>query len=37
MHYSIGISGGGREDGDALGTDVPSGGGNNDEDDWNRV
>ena len=36
MHYSIGISGGGREDGDALGTDVPNGGGNNDEDDWNR-
>ena len=36
MHYSIGISGGGREDGDALGTDVPSGGGNNDEDDWDR-
>ena len=36
MHYSIGISGGGRGDGDALGTDVPSGGGNNDEDDWNR-
>ena len=32
----VGISGGGRGDGDALGTNVPSGGGNNDEDDWNR-
>ena len=36
MHHSIGISGGGRGDSDALGTDVPSGGGDNDEDDWNR-
>ena len=36
MHNSIGISGGGRGNGDALGTDVPSGGGDNDEDDWNR-
>ena len=36
MHYTIGISGGGRGDGDALGTDVPSGGEDNDEDDWNR-
>ena len=36
MHYSIGTSGGGRGDGVALGTDVPSGGGDNDNDDWNR-
>ena len=36
MHHSIGISDGGRGDGDALGTDVPSGGGDNDENDWNR-
>ena len=36
MHYSIGMSGGGRGDGDALGTGVPSGGGDNDDDDWNR-
>ena len=36
MHYSIGMSGGGRGDGDALGTGVPSGGGDNDNDDWNR-
>ena len=36
MHYSIGMSGGGRGNGDALGTGVPSGGGDNDDDDWNR-
>ena len=36
MHYSIGMSGGGREAGDALGIGVPSGGGDNDDDDWNR-
>ena len=36
MHYSIGMSGGGRGDGDALGTGVPSGGGDNDDDGWNR-
>ena len=36
MHYSIGMSGGGRRDGDALGTGVPSGGVDNDNDDWNR-
>ena len=36
MHYSIGISGGGRGDSDALGTGVASGGGDNDDDDWNR-
>ena len=36
MHYSIGMSGGGRGDGDALSTGVPSGGGDNDDDDWNR-
>ena len=36
MHYSIGMSGGGRGDGDALGTGVPSGGGDNDDNDWNR-
>ena len=36
MHYSIGMSGGGRGDGDTLGTGVPSGGGDNDDDDWNR-
>ena len=36
MHYSIGMSGGGRGEGDALGTGVPSGGGDNDSDDWNR-
>ena len=33
MHYSIGMSGGGRGDGDALGTGAPSGGGDNDDDD----
>ena len=36
VHYSIGMSGGGRGEGDALGTGVPSGGGDNDNDDWNR-
>ena len=36
MHYSIGMSGGGRGDGDALGTGAPGGGENNDDDDWNR-
>ena len=36
MHYSIGVSGGGRGEDDALGTGVPSGGGDNDNDDWNR-
>ena len=36
MHYNIGMSGGGRGEGDALGTGVPSGGGDNDNDDWNR-
>ena len=36
MQYSIGMSGGGRGDGDALGTGVPSGGGDNDNDVWNK-
>ena len=36
MQYSIGMSGGGRGDGDALGTGVPSRGGDNDDDDWKR-
>ena len=36
MHCSIGMSGGGRGDGDALGTGLPSGGGDNDDDYWNR-
>ena len=36
MHYSIGMSGGGGGDGDALGTGVPSGGEDNDNNDWNR-
>ena len=36
VHYSIGMSGGGRGDGDALVTGVPSGGGDNDDEDWNR-
>ena len=35
MHYSIGMFGGGGGDGDALGTGVPSGGEDNDDDDWN--
>ena len=36
MHYSTGMPGVGGGDSNALGTGVPSGGGDNDDDDWNR-